>query len=166
MPVKNLLFLSYGEDLLQNKILQNQFAAFATQFDREKYGVHVHSAMPISRTRLFKRSEWRSGLAALRQAVESRGGKFSHSTLPGLSNWLYSNLWQFLFFHHLYFYLKLARYVRRHRIQYVYCRGYHAALVANLRLPAGRAAKDCAEKRRPNKAESRQRVRSFSGQHT
>jgi hypothetical protein len=41
-----------------------------------------------------------------------------------------------------------------------------AALVAKLRLPAGRAAKDCAEKRRPNKAESRQRVRSFSGQHT
>lgn len=131
-PPKNLLFLSYGEDLLQNKILQNQFVAFAKSFANGRNNVHVHSVVPISRTRLFKNKQWNQDRKTLQASIEASGGTFTYSTLPALASWLYSNLIQFLLFHHMYYYLKLLTILKKNKIQYAYCRGYHAALVMNV----------------------------------
>ncbi len=126
----NVLFLSYGEDLLQNKILQNQFIEFAKNFDGRKNHIHVYSVFPISRTRVKNNKKWNQDLYELKESLAKKEIRFTDTTLPALANWLYSTFWQFWFFHNIYHYVKLWLYFKNNNIQFVYCRGYHAGLAA------------------------------------
>ncbi len=127
---KNLLFLSYGEDLFQNPILQNQFIQFAENFDQDKFNIHIYSFVPISRKRLFENKKWNEEKTALQNRLQQKNISFRIRTLPVLANWLYSNVWQFFLFHTPWQHLILAWYIRRHQIHFVSARSYHAGFVA------------------------------------
>lgn len=130
MQKKNLLFLSYGEDLFQNPILQNQFIQFAENFNTEKYNVHILSFVPLSRKRLFQNKLWNQEKNELQKRLRQKSIHFTVSTLPALASWLYSTFWQFCFFHTPYQHIYLASYIRKNKIDFVSCRSYHATFAA------------------------------------
>ncbi|MBY0386185.1 glycosyltransferase [bacterium] len=127
---KNLLFLSYGEDIFQNPILQNQFIQFAENFDKQKFNIHIYSFMPVSRKRLFENKIWNEQKIALTNRLKQKNISFTINTLPVLASWLYSNVLQFFLFHTPWQQIKLAWYIRRHRIHFVSARSYHAGFMA------------------------------------
>jgi glycosyltransferase involved in cell wall biosynthesis len=129
---KNVLFLSYGEDFLQNKILQNQFINWAKKLNTNKYNVFVHSFLPISRTRLFQSKLWKKELHELQQDLQNKNIPLTYSYLPGLASWLYSHFLQFFFFHNLLSYAQLLFFIKKNDIQYIYCRSYHSTFAALL----------------------------------
>lgn len=127
---KNLLFLSYGEDLFQNPILQNQFIHFAENFDQDKFNIHIYSFVPVSRKRLFENKKWNQEKKALQDRLQQKNISLRISTLPALANWLYSNIWQFFIFHTPWQHLRLTWYIHRHQIHFISARSYHAGFVA------------------------------------
>lgn len=127
---KNILFLSYGEDLFQNPILQNQFIGFAENFDSEKFNIHIYSFVPVSRKRLFENKKWNEEKQNLQARLGEKQIVFKVNTLPALANWLYSKVWQFLLFHTPWQHLKLAWYLYKQKIHFVSARSYHAGFVA------------------------------------
>lgn len=136
----NLLFLSYGEDIVQNKILQNQFIDFIKYFVGEEYSISAHSVMPIARKRIFEFREWKNTVSNVERSMGSRSIVYSYSTVPALASWLYSSCVQLLIVHNLWSYWRLYRKIKVMKVNYIYCRGYHAALAANLLRKISRAS--------------------------
>lgn len=123
---KNILFLSWGEDIVANPILRNQFLELPLQWPKDGYQVFQYSFIPISRSFLKSPLKWGEKLQEYRKELETVGVNTSYHLIPAPANWLYTKWWQFFFFHFFFSVIRLFLLLAINKMDTIHCRGYHS----------------------------------------
>lgn len=127
-----VLYLTWGEVIVRNGIFRNQVVEQLMLTGREVPGVELHllSGVPVVNMKLLKSPRrFFKEIAGFRAKLKGGGIPFSVRMIPVVSSWFYSKKWQFPLYA-LFNAGFLRRYTRKHTIDVVHCRSYHATLFA------------------------------------
>ncbi|MDQ3458444.1 MAG: glycosyltransferase, partial [Deinococcota bacterium] len=127
MPV-NVLYLVWGEDVVDNGIIHNQVFEQLKLIKELEPGIELVllAGLPLSRSYLKSPRRYKLRLARLKAELEAAKVRARFVTLPVLPRFFYSRAFTLPLFYtaHL---LLVRRLIREHHIDIVHCRSYHAA---------------------------------------
>lgn len=130
----NLLYLTWGEVIVNDGLFNNQVLEQLKQIRREdeRLPMHLLSGMPLGNRYLVKgRSAFYAELAKIRAQLATAQIGFAYRWIPAVARWFHSQPYQFPFYsvgQLRYF----AQHIQQHGINLVHCRSYHATRLALL----------------------------------
>lgn len=130
--MKNVLYLTWCENIVDYGIFESQvFRKLEYLSKSTAYTFHVLSGIPVGIKYLSNAGSYRKKLDEIGTRFSNIGIAFSFRNVLKISPHFHTEWWALwiLHFPHMFF---LRNFIKKHRIELVHCRSYHAALLSVL----------------------------------